>query len=329
MKIMLLACLSLHHRKVGYADFEKLKFRTPSEFYKISSNIGERVLLQTNTRIEVYALVSGKGKVNSLLNMFKEKNSFRIYFGREAVLHLFRLACGIESRVLGETNLLRQLEDAFHLAKENSAAGAFMSSLFGAAVNAGRRVRSETKIEGAIPVAEIAFKNILPALKHKKVLLVGAGLTGRKAAKILAEHGAELTTINRNYDAAIKIAKEVGGRAVNYRRLGEALSTADVLICATLASHYRVTAELVKSLHRKSLLVIVDVSPFGNVDPAVAALPNIILKNGKLRKAVEKNLESAKAEIPKVERIIEEEIKEVIKWQRKYRWRTIKKSIGK
>lgn len=332
MKIMLLACLSLHHRKVGYADFEKLKFRTPSEFYKISSEIGEVVLLQSNTRIEVYALVDCKEKANSLLNIFKEKDSFKIYFGRGAVLHLFRLACGIESRVLGETNLLRQLEDAFHLAKENRAASAFMSSLFGAAVNAGRRVRSETKIEGAIPVAEIAFKNILqelPALKHKKVLLVGAGLTGLKTAKILAEHGAELTIINRNYDAAIKIAKEVGGRAVNYSRLREALSTTDVLICATLASHYRVTAELVKSLHRKSPLVIVDVSPFGNVDPAVAALPNIVLKNGKLRKAVEKNLESAKAEIPKVERIIKEEIKEVVKWQRKYRWRTIKKSIGR
>lgn len=306
MKIMLLACLSLHHLKVRYADFEKLKFREPSEFYKISGEISERVLLQSNTRIEVYALVDGKENADSLLNIFKEKNSFKIYFGRGAVPHLFKLACGIESRVLGETNLLRQLEDAFHLATENRAAGAFMSSLFGAAVNAGRRVRSETKIEGAIPVAEIAFKNILPALKHKKVLLVGAGLTGRKTVKILAEHGAELTVINRNYDAAIKIAKEVGGRAVNYSRLREALSTADVLICATLASHYGVTAELIKSL-----LVIVDVSPFGNVDPAVAALPNVVLKDGKLRKAVEKNLESAKAEIPKVERII----KEVIKWQ--------------
>lgn len=303
----MLACLSLHHVKVNYANFEKFKFREPSEFYKIPNEVSERILLQSSTRVEVYALVENRKQAKALLNFFPESKFFKIYFNRDAALHLFRLACGIESRVLGETNLLRQIEDAFHAAKENSAAGAFMSSLFCAAINAGRRVRSETKIEGAIPVAEITVKNILPA-KRKKVLLIGAGLTGLKAAKTLAEYGAELSIVDRNYDAAARAAKEAGGSAVRYSRLSEALSTADVLICATLASHYRITAELIKSIERKSPLVILDVSPLGNVDPAVAALPNVILKNGELRKAVEENVKSAKAEIPKVKKIIEEEI---------------------
>jgi glutamyl-tRNA reductase len=101
-------------------------------------------------------------------------------------------------------------------------------------------------------------------------------------------------------------AQKVGGTLWEYSQLEEALSSADVLICATLASHYRVLPEMITD--RKSPLIIVDVSPFGNVSPEVAAIQGVILKNGELEKAIMKNHETAKAEIPKVERIIQEEI---------------------
>lgn len=333
---MHLVCLSLHHIKTSYDNFLKARALAPAEFYRLSKGIKERVLLQTGTRVEVYALIDDR-RVDSLLDILSsksslEKDSFKIYFDRDTVVHLFRLVGGIESRVLGETYLLGQVEGAFHLAKQKSAAGSYMDSLFNSAICTGKKVRLETKIEGSIPVADMAVKNILdelPTLDGKTVVLLGAGLTGQKVAKALVKHKLKLIVVNRNYDIGTRTAREIGAKAVKYAQLNKMLSNADVLICATLASHYRITAELIKSLHRKSPLVIVDVSPFGNVDPAVAALPNVVLKDGGLRRAVEKNLESAKAEVPKVERIIEEEIKEVIKWQMKYRWRTIKKSIGR
>ncbi|MDI6654752.1 MAG: NAD(P)-dependent oxidoreductase, partial [Candidatus Hydrothermarchaeota archaeon] len=172
----------------------------------------------------------------------------------------------------------------------------------------------------SILVADMAVKNILdelPTLEGKITVLLGAGLTGQKVAKALVKHKLKLIVVNRNYDIGKRTAREIGAKAVKYTQLSKMLSNADVLICATLASHYRVTAELIKSLHRKSPLVIVDVSPFGNVDPAVAALPSIVLKNGELRKAVEENMRLEKAEVPKVERIIEGEIEKLDKELRK------------
>ncbi|MFH1773582.1 MAG: NAD(P)-binding domain-containing protein [Methanobacteriota archaeon] len=314
---MHLVCLSLHHIKTSYDNFLKAGALAPAEFYRLSKGIQERILLQTGTRVEVYALID-EG-VDSLLDILSsksslEKDSFKIYFDRDAVVHLFRLVGGIESRVLGETYLLRQVEDAFHLAKKKSAVGSYMDSLFNSAIRTGRKVRLETKIEGSIPVADMAVKNILdelPTLEGKIAVLLGAGLTGRKAAKALVKRKLKLIVVNRNYDIGKRTAREIGAKAVKYAQLSKTLSNADVLICATLASHYRITAELIKSLHRKSPLVIVDVSPFGNVDLAVAALPNIVLKNGELRKAVEENMRLEKAEVPKVERIIEEEIEKL------------------
>lgn len=311
---MHLVCLSLHHMKIPYANFEQFRFKEPSEFYNLS-NLKECVLIQTGTRVEVYALITDEEKVDSLLLLFSknvlEKDLFEIYLDRDAVVHLFRLVCGIESRVLGETYIPMQVEAAFLLAKEKSAVGTYMDLLFNSAIKVGKRVRTETKIEGSIAIKDMAVKYILeelPTLKGKTVVLLGAGLAGRKVAKALLKHDPELIIVNRNYDLGVRTAEEIGGTAVRYEQLGEVLSEADVLICATLASHYRVTPDMITSLNRNSPLLIVDVSPFGNVDPAVVTLPNVILKDGELRKAVEENMELERAEVSKVEKIIEEEI---------------------
>jgi glutamyl-tRNA reductase len=320
---MHLACLSLHHIKTPYASFEKVRFKEPSEFYELSKE-KERVLLQTGTRVEVYALITDKEQVDSLLDIFVSKSGlekddlkdlFNVYFDRDAVMHLFRLVGSIESRVLGETYIPWQVEDAFHLAKEKSAAGPYMDLLFNAAIRAGRRARSETKIVKGIPfLVDMAVNYIteeLPALGGKTIVLLGAGLTGRRVAKALARYNPKLIIVNKVYEVSVKIAEEIGATAVKYAQLSEVISKADVLVCATLASHYRVTLEMIPSL--KSL-VIVDVSPFRNVDPAVATLPNVILKDGELEKAVEENMRLAEAEVPKVERIIGEEIERLKPW---------------
>lgn len=315
---MHLLCLSFHHLETKYANFEKVRFKDPSKFYEISKFLRERVLIQTGTRVEVYALIDAKEGIKSLLDLFSSKMGVekdilkdlsRVYFDEEAIEHLFRLAGCIESRVFGETYIPKSVEYAFYSAKENAAVGPFMESLFNSAAHVAERSRTETKIEGGILVEDIAVNCILgelPTLKGKTVVLLGAGLIGLKTAKLLAKYNPKLIVANRNYDIGAMTAEETGGRAVEYSQLEEWFSRADLLICATLASHYRVTPEMLKD--RSKTLVIIDVSPFRNVDPEVASIPNVILKDGKLRKKIEQNMKVAEAETPKVEEIIREEV---------------------
>ncbi len=307
---MRFVCLSFHHLKTSYANFQRVRFEDPEQFYGLSE--GERVLLQTGTRVEVYAYADD---VSLLLDLFVSKSGlsreeieefFDVHRDSDAVSHLFRMSGSIESRVLGETYIPFAVKSAFRLADEAGAAGPHMKALFDAAIRVGERARTETKIEGSVPVADIAVRSVLselPVRERKVVVLLGAGTTGRTIAEVLADRGMEIIVVNREDDIAQMTAQKVGGVAREYSRLKEVLSGADALICATLASHYRVLPEMITSP-----LIIVDVSPFRNVSPEVAAIPGVILKNGELEKAVAQNRESAKAEVPRVEQIIREEL---------------------
>ncbi len=191
---MRLVCLSFHHIKTGYATFQMVRFEDPGQFYKLSE--GERVLLQTGTRVEVYAYADD---IDSLFEMFTKKSGllrgevedfFNVYFDKDALAHLFRMASCIESRVLGETYIPLAVESAIRLAKENGAAGPRMKELFARAIRVSKRARSETKIEGMVPVADIALQSIteeIPQMSGKKAVLLGAGTTGRKIINTIPE----------------------------------------------------------------------------------------------------------------------------------------------
>ncbi len=323
--IMPIVCLSFHHIKTRYADFQKVRFDDASRFYRLSegTKIKERVLVQTGTRVEVYAVTEDvDGGVETLLEIFSSKSGldketlkdlFSVHIGEDAARHLFRLIGCIESRVLGETYVPLQIEAAFRNAGENGAVDSYIGTLFDTAIRIGKRAKAETKIEGEQVVADEAVKHILeeiPEMRDRKIVLLGAGLTGQNVAKSLRKLGPKyLTVINRNFDIGKITAEKIGGSMVKYGDFAKVLSKADVLVCATLASHYRVTPDMLDD--RTAPIVVVDVSPFGNVDPAVAGLPDVILIDKNLRKDVEKNLNLAKEGIPGVEKIIEEEIDEL------------------
>jgi glutamyl-tRNA reductase len=310
---MQLVCLSFHHIKTGYDNFLKVKFESRGQFYENSK--GESVLLQTGTRVEVYAYTDDE---DSLLRMFTKKSGlkrseieefFNVYLEKDAVLHLFRMAGSIESRVLGETYIPLLIESAFLHAQERGAVGPQMESLFNTAIRVGKRARDETGIEGTVAVADIAVKSIqkeVPDRDKKTVMLLGAGSTGMKVAAALAKQGHDIVVMNRNHEIGEVVAREINGKSIEYPKLKETLEGADVLVCATLASHYRVLPEMIAK--RGSPLVIVDVSPFGNVSPEVESIENVILKNGGLEKAVKENHETALAEVANVEQIINEEL---------------------
>jgi glutamyl-tRNA reductase len=310
---MQLVCLSFHHIKTKYANFQAVRFEDPEQFYGLVN--GERVLLQTGTRVEVYAYTEN---IDSIFEVFTKKSGllrkevedfFNVYFDKDAREHLFRMTGCIESRVLGETYIPLAVESSFQMAERNGAAGPDMKELFEGAIRVGEKARFETKIEGSMPVADIALQSIaeeIPEIDGKKIVLLGAGTTGRKIAGKLSKNKAEVIVINRNPDIGQITVQKVGGTMHDYSKLTETLGSADVLICATLASHYRVLPEMIEK--RSSPLVIVDVSPFGNVNPEVALIGGVILKNGELEKAVKQNHETAESEIQKVEKIIQMEL---------------------
>jgi glutamyl-tRNA reductase len=291
----------------------KFRYTDAGDFYRDFQG-KDAMLFQTGTRVEIYATVKDLDDASKLLEILKdgEKDLFESYLDRDAAVHLFRLAGGIESRVYGETYIPWQVERALKDAKENSQLSSILESLFNTALVVARRARSETDIEGRIPVEEEAIRTIREEfynLNRITAVLLGAGLTGRKIARRLRKYGSKILAVNRNFDICVKTAEEIGGTPVDYANLQGALRKADLLICATLASHFRVTQDLIKP----SSLVIVDVSPFGNVDPQVTTIPGVVLKNGALRAAISKNMETQKSAIPHVERIIEEEIKSLSK----------------
>jgi glutamyl-tRNA reductase len=312
---MTLLCLSLHHIKTSYRNFSRVRFSSPSDFYEATQSLGERVLFQTGTRVEIYTTSDSTLAMLDVLSQHsgiaEEELSelFRVYSAREAAEHLFRLACCIESRVLGETYIPWQVEAALAQAKAAGATGGALEKLFSAALQASKRAREETGIaKGDLHLKALEALRAATELEGKKVLLYGAGLTGRRVAKLAKQHGASIAVLNRNYDIAQRCAREIGAEALSYEERNDALKDADILVCATLASHYRVTPELLAKLEREKRLVILDVSPFRNVSPEVAKLGFVTLVNGEVAKAAEENLKAMRAEVPKVEGIVAEEL---------------------
>ncbi|RLG58325.1 MAG: hypothetical protein DRN95_04475 [Candidatus Hydrothermarchaeota archaeon] len=304
---MRLVCISLHHISLPYKEFQRYRFRNPSDFYEKTKEIRERVLIQSGTRIEIYALVE-KQEFCFLTKFFPEER--KIYTNEKAVRHLFRLVGAIESRVLGENHLHIIVEEAFKVAKDNLAIGKCLEALSTSAKRVSKRIREETDIANVENVVEIAINSILkevPSIENKKVLLLGGGLSGIKLARALREKGAIIKVANRNYDIGKRIGEEIGEvEVIKYAGLLDNISNSDILICATLASHYRVKPEMIKI---KDKLIIVDVSPFRNVDPRVKEIEKVMLLNSEIDKVIRENMEAMRKEIPKVEKIIEEEIK--------------------
>jgi len=317
---MALFCLSFHHIRTSYSNFMKVRFKKPGEFYGLTRDIlKERVLLQTGTRVEVYGIAEDPDDaIGRIMDLLSKKSGigkeelqgfFKLYLGRDATEHLFRLVCCIESRVLGETYIPWQAEDAVKVAKDLGALGRGLGRTFQAVFRAMLRAREETGILGTERPAWEALESLgknIGDFHGRAVLLYGAGLTGRRLARGLKDQGALVKVLNRNRDLGLRTAADVGGDVVDHSERVRAISEADILICATLASHYRVTGDIIQE--RENPLFVVDVSPFGNVDPAVEDIPGVVLVKGGIRSAVEENIALQRKAVPEVERIINEEM---------------------
>lgn len=244
---------------------------------------------------------------------------------REAVAHLFRVAAGLDSAIVGEPQILGQVKDAFQAARERRCTGPLLGRLFDRSFTVGKRVRSETAIgEGAVSVSFEAVaiaKKIFDRLDGRKVLVVGAGDISTLTAQHLRSSGVgEILITSRTEGSADALASAVAGRSVSWSGLPQALGAADIVITATGSPRPIITRGQVEAAigrHRSDPLYIIDLAVPRDVEPSVGDLESVFLYNiDDLQKFVEKNVSNRGAEVARAEAIVADEVHQFVKWHR-------------
>ncbi len=300
---------------------------------KDDAAVAEIIVLSTCNRTELYASTMDVTGADRMLREaigchkgvphFHNGDYTYLRTGRGAARHLFRVAAGLDSLMLGEQQILGQVKDALSIAERNGGPGVYLTRLFQSAAHAGGRARHETTIgSGAMSVAYAGVAlagKVFGDLSRHRVLVIGAGETGALAATYLAkEHPVELVVTNRTPERAVELAKKLNGRSRPIEELDQALQDADVVVTATASSTPLITAAMIEPIMKtrsRRPLVLVDVASPRDVDSAVSRLDNVFLYDlDALEQIVEQNRSARSKEIPKAERIIEEELNFFFDW---------------
>lgn len=245
--------------------------------------------------------------------------------GDVAVRHLFRVAAGVESQVLGDSQLLGQLRDAHRHAADHQATGSVLHRLFERALRVGKRVRTETGLSSGrysvgAEAANVAARRF-GSLTHARVVVVGCGKTGERVARQLVKLGAQdIVLLNRTLARAERLAHTVRGRAAPMEALYGELALADIAIVATSATTPVVYADPLVSARRRCAtmqyaLLMIDLSVPRNVDPAAGSVAGVVVVDlDALRPAVAAGERERYASVPEAERIVELEVADYLEW---------------
>jgi glutamyl-tRNA reductase len=297
--------------------------------------VREAVMLSTCGRLEIYAELedyeAGVTQLRTFLKNFRHGDvshdmSSYMYtlLGSQATDHLFRVATGLDSMLIGEAEILGQVKDAYIQAQKARSLGKTLHALFREALNAGKEARSTTRIGGdSVSVATAAIdlvKQTLGTLAGKTVLVIGAGKMGSLAAKRLRLEGcSELLVANRSQAKAREIVESLGvGTAVELPGLVDAMKRSDIVVTSTGASHFVLTpgnvAEAMLARPERPLF-IVDIAVPRDADPEIARIPNVYVADiDRLKGIVDDTLEHRREAIPLVEEIIAEHAERFGQW---------------
>lgn len=300
---------------------------TVQEELRGQPGIHEVTILSTCNRTEIYtvSVCAAGGEAASRSLLAAGASHLYVYRDQEAVQHLFRVAAGIDSAILGETQVLGQVSAAFELAHQGAVTGAILSTLFQQAVHTGKRARSETEISrhslSPSSTAIALARGRLGSLEDRNVVLIGTGAMASHAAVVLrSDRIARLTVVSRSQQrAAEKASLWMGSfphvEAATVGRFSDSIESADLVVAATVSEEPVLTAAMVTRRTRSSPLVVVDLGVPRNVEAAVRGLPGVVhFDIDDLNQIVEANLAERRAETAPVERIVEAELESFLAW---------------
>ncbi|MEJ8303153.1 glutamyl-tRNA reductase [Saccharibacillus sacchari] len=300
---------------------------------KETKSVLEGVIVGTCNRTELYVVVDRLHMCAFYIRNFMEQwfgipkaeftQHLYIYEDERAVEHLMKVVCGLDSMVLGETQILGQVKQSFLTAQAEKATGTWFNMLFKQAVTLGKRAHSETSIgENAVSVSYAAIelgKRIFGMFTDKKVLILGAGKMSELTVKHLYASGAaQVIVANRTLEKARELAGRFNGLPCTLEEGVAMLGEVDIVISSTGSSDYVLTREQVKTLaaaRRSRPLFMIDIAVPRNIDPTIAELPGVFLYDiDDLEGIVESNMELRRAEALKIERMIRQESDNFYGW---------------
>lgn len=333
---MSLVALGINHKTASIALREKIAF-SPDQMVDAlqqlkSLNKGcEAVILSTCNRTELYCHnTSPEELIDWLVNFHRIsktelEQSIYIHQNMTAVQHLMRVACGLDSLVLGEPQILGQIKQAYSMAKSAGSMALMMDKLFQRTFSVAKKVRTETNIgANAVSVAFAAVslaKQIFSELSETNVLLIGAGETIELVAKHLIEAGAtNITVANRTLARAQTMVDEIGGTAITLSQIPDHLAQSDVVIsstASTLPILGKGMVETATKLRRHQPMLLIDIAVPRDIESQVGDLDDIYLYTvDDLQGIVEQNMASRRAAADEAEVITEDQAAEFMAWTR-------------
>ena len=335
---MNLLVVGLNHKKAPIDVREQLAF-SPSrvtEALEVLHNkypSCEAVILSTCNRVELY-VCSPDGSLDEeavlgFLSEFHgiEMEKFREYMycydSADLVKHLFHVSSSLDSMVVGESQILSQVKEAYIVATSREVVGKTMHRLFQQAIAVGKDIRSNSGIsQGRVSISSVAVEfaeKIFQDFSDKTVFIIGAGEMAELVLKSLVDQGTRTVMVsNRNYDRAAGLAGEYGGSAVRFDDLTKELSKADIVISSTAAPHYVLHPDHVRAamtLRKGNPMFFVDIAVPRDINPEVGRLDNVYLYNiDDLQSVVERNVDDREREMEKCTAMVEEEVDSFIAW---------------
>jgi glutamyl-tRNA reductase len=333
---MALVVIGLSHHTAPVTLRERFAFgevRVPAtlELLRNSGIADEAVILSTCNRVELYAAttVEPRKAFAALRDFLLHVHEYRdpltdeIYTLSEpqSIEHLFKVACGLDSMVLGETEVLGQLKKAYEVALQHNHTGPVLNKAFQKAFNVAKQIRTETNIQrGSVSVGSVAVElaeKIFSSLDDRQVMVIGAGDTSEKTARALLSRGARSIIVsNRSHDRAEALAAELGGRAVHFDDWASEFEKIDIVISSTSAPHYvldRARLEPLMRRRKNRALLLIDIAVPRDIEPEVNFLENVYLYNiDDLQAIADDYLKQRKEEIARCEMIITERARALI-----------------
>jgi len=307
-------------------SFSKRRLKDTLSFLREKEVLKGAVILSTCNRTEIYASAedskSGIKAIEDFISRYHEieNNKFTPYLytyrGKQALKHLFSVACGLDSLILGETQIFGQVKSSLLEAQDADFVDEFLRKIFQSALSFAKTIHSETKIsEGKVSIGSVAIdfiKEKFGSLSNKNILIIGVGKVSELVLQYLEKENPNVVFIsNRTFERAKDLAGQIGAKVERFDELGQSLNKADVVITATASPHFVIKKENLEKIATRRLSII-DLALPRDVDPRVRELRNVdLFCLEDLGVVIKKNVAGKMQEAKKVKAIIDTEAEKI------------------